>query len=530
MNPDLVCKIQVRTADGKIAQGSGYPITPNRIITAAHVVADAMRVESDASAGDARDITLSFGVTGKPVPGPVYIEWSDAGIDVAVLRCELPTELQPPHKLLTTPPSTPIKWFAQGYTDFGKRMRPGGKDGYEGTLTKFSESEATVALGCDAGLIDSKQWAGGSGSVAFDSATAQTALAVITDYEGGKKLDHLIAVPICYLLNFVAIKDRFCTAIGFGSYEKRENHCNVVMKAVALQLMGLDEDRLVTIAGELAQLAGSGLSSIDLTSKKEILAERTASCLVAHAAAADVVSCLTGLIQAYGPTESEIVASIIKYLLPLNYAPDSIRRLAERIGKDQFGFVEDEVSTRTLAEILMAGYDQQPAKFSGLTDDGDLRGHSAIEYQEGPEEGLGDPQAATLGVLRAARNLLRDLLAMKGTLSWSSNQLRRPRLGESEEDGLRRELNDFAISLRGALKGVNTIAKRTSYCVLRLPEESPEREFRIQVLREVSRQVPQLIFVELAPPNLEREREFEVQAYMKHLSVHLIPTQQGRNS
>src|SRR5262249_61999167 len=103
MKPELVCKIQVQTDEGKTCRGTGYPIARNRIITAAHVVADAK------SEGDARDIKLFFQAREKPINGPVYIEWSgtEKGVDVAVLRCELPSELQPAHKLLTTPPDIP---------------------------------------------------------------------------------------------------------------------------------------------------------------------------------------------------------------------------------------------------------------------------------------------------------------------------------------------------------------------------------------------------------------------------------------
>ncbi len=170
MDPDLVCKIVVRTTSGKRYRGSGYPITPDRIITAAHVVADAAYKGNAALKGAARDITLAFGVEEQPLDTPVYLEWygADVGVDVAVLRCQFPAALQPAHELLTTPPKTPVTWEAQGYTEFGKAKRQGGQDKYNGTLLTFSAKESTVPLGCDQGLITSAQWEGGSGSVAFD--------------------------------------------------------------------------------------------------------------------------------------------------------------------------------------------------------------------------------------------------------------------------------------------------------------------------------------------------------------------------
>ena len=90
MKPELVCKIEVRAEVGEESWGSGYPITPNRIITAAHVVVDAARIEDETLEGGARDITLSFGPTGKTVKTPVYLEWLGEDVDVAVLRCDHP--------------------------------------------------------------------------------------------------------------------------------------------------------------------------------------------------------------------------------------------------------------------------------------------------------------------------------------------------------------------------------------------------------------------------------------------------------
>lgn len=103
MQPDLVRKIAVQTPDGQEWRGSGYPITPNRILTAAHVVADAAYTGDPEDAEATRHTTLAFGSQGTPVDSPVSVVWcgTDAGVDVAVLRCQLPIELQPSHELLT---------------------------------------------------------------------------------------------------------------------------------------------------------------------------------------------------------------------------------------------------------------------------------------------------------------------------------------------------------------------------------------------------------------------------------------------
>jgi hypothetical protein len=120
LKPELVCKIEVQKTDGKTCVGSGYPIARNRIITAAHVIADAIPITDSPKTAATYQITLSFGARAKVVAGPVSIEWNgtDSGVDVAVMGCELPDELQPTHVLLTSPPPIPIEWFAHGYTEF----------------------------------------------------------------------------------------------------------------------------------------------------------------------------------------------------------------------------------------------------------------------------------------------------------------------------------------------------------------------------------------------------------------------------
>jgi len=56
MKPELICEIIVHTQAGKSRRGSGYPITPNRILTAAHVVKDAKPIAGEPSGHQQYDI------------------------------------------------------------------------------------------------------------------------------------------------------------------------------------------------------------------------------------------------------------------------------------------------------------------------------------------------------------------------------------------------------------------------------------------------------------------------------------------
>lgn len=530
MNPDLVCQILVQTTRGERRRGSGYPITPNCIITAAHVVADAAYKEDPTGEGAARHITLTFGVQKTPIDTSVSMVWcgTDVGVDIAVLSCQLPITLQPAHELLTVPPKTPLAWHAQGYTEFGKAKRPGGKDAYDGMLPKFSAAEPTVALGCTEGLVTAQQWAGGSGSVVFDTSTSPTALAVITTYQSGKTRDQLIAVPFCYLLNSQATRDGFRRAIRFQTYERRKAHRDAVMDAVASQLHALEEHTLKRVAQEIDELSESGTSGINLDLDKPALAKETAVYIVSHKDVTDVIGCLDSLVEDLGHVVAEPIAVIIDHLLPLNYAPGVIHRLHEQLAADQLGLIESAVATRTLAEIIMAGYDQQPAKFVACTDGNtDVRGETALDYPDGPEEGPGQAGAESISVLREVRNLLYDLLDRRDTLlgGTSRTQPRTTASARSEAE-LQVEIQDYATRLRGALRFVSKRHRgRTVYCLLKLPSENnPQRDFRKRVLGEVRTHVPQLLFVELMERATE-DREFEVGEYYR---ARVIRTQHMR--
>jgi hypothetical protein len=202
--------------------------------------------------------------------------------------------------------------------------------------------------------------------------------------------------------------------------------------------------------------------------------------------------------------------------------------LQDQLAAKQLGLVENEVATRTLAEIIMAGYDQQPTKFALYTDRNlDVRGQSALDYYDGPEAGP--------SMLPAVCNFLCDLVALLDTL-WGMpyRQQSRDTASAQSDAELRRMIDGYVIRLRGALTGASKIYRgRTVYCILKLPPEGTlERDFCKQVIAEGRKRVidkapdleRQLLFVELLQTPTDA-REFEVEAYVK---ARVIRTQYGR--
>ncbi len=175
-------------------------------------------------------------------------------------------------------------------------------------------------------------------------------------------------------LRFIAPYDENEEQAAEAYIHRQEKHAHEVVMHVASQLQRLGKAFLRTIAERMVQLAGESPLAGNLPDNVEALAVLTAARMVSHREVTEVVGFLVSLMQDVDQEQADKIASIVSHLLPLNYAPGAARQLSERMTKEQFGLLEDEVSTRTLAEIIMAGYDQKPAKFAGFTADNDLHG------------------------------------------------------------------------------------------------------------------------------------------------------------
>lgn len=293
-----------------------------------------------------------------------------------------------------------------------------------------------------------------------------------------------------------------------------------IIAHIVRQLQQLDPEKLYRVADKVAALTGEKASAVD----SEVLAVATAVCMVDHPDVTAIIGGLVSVMADLDQAQKTKISNIVTYLLPFKYAPGVIHELTEQVKKGHLGLVEDTVSTRTLAEVIMAGYDGTPVKYARLSDKGELLGKTAIDYQEEPEGGPGDPQSPKIAVLRAARDLLLDLVALKDATFNASAQAQRPEANGNDEAIVLHDLETYATQLRGAFKGLRTIhGGRTIYCVLQLPKGKYQREFRKEVLREVAGRVPQLLFVELAPNPAGLEREAEVQEYIKHVQMQAIP-------
>lgn len=366
-----------------------------------------------------------------------------------------------------------MDWCARGYTEYGKVARPGGKDAYYGKLIQFGEDEPFVALGCQDGLISSQKWAGGSGSVAFlDAPMLHKALAVITDYQGGKKQDQLLAVPLSYLLNSEATREGFRKAIEFEAYQQRESYRDQCVESITELLQKLTDEFKEDIAEEIIQDHAQG-DDIDIhPGDRQRVAKEIAVYIVNHLEVMDAVGYLSHLTERAKGHDAGAIREIVDHLLSLNYAPSVVRRLLAQVAHNQFGFVENEVATRTAAEIIMAGYDRKPAKFVMLSDERrSIQGSPALNAHPAPEQGvseLGSEVALLLAVRSEIFGLLSETDRVFGRSARAGQQ---PGTDTIDMDALKQEIQNYAGQLRAALNAFRRgrLRGRRMYCVLTLP-------------------------------------------------------------
>jgi len=283
----------------------------------------------------------------------------------------------------------------------------------------------------------------------------------------------------------------------------RQEYRAQVIDAITAKLQALGDSSLIErIAKKMEQLVADEAPAIKRNSTPDILARHIATCMVEHAPVTDVVPALINLMHDLSLERANQLADIIDEVLPLNYAPDVLQRLHTQITKERFGFVEATVTIPTLAEIIMAGYDQVSPWFDVMLDrNGRLRGPVALDYLQGPEGGPGGANGETAHLL-AVSDFLWDLLAL---LHIAPERASHPQDDAALQAALQTEIANYATNLQGALEGHKASHKeRTVYCVLKLPEASPERDFRKRVLRTISEKlIPEkegkvaLVFVEL---------------------------------
>ena len=203
MKPDHLAAIWVVVDNDHEEFLTGYPIAPNRILTAAHPLKNGYK-----------EILVWFSKLMKE-PVKAIVVWngrekSQDGLDAMVLALELesdfPNSINESLQFLEEPPKQPVKWFSNCYPKFA---RDGGspKDGYLDARGEFNPppSGVTFTLECDEKNPDPTEWGGASGAPIFVEATLAGIISNITLKVGKgraktKRFERLNGVPVWELI------------------------------------------------------------------------------------------------------------------------------------------------------------------------------------------------------------------------------------------------------------------------------------------------------------------------------------------
>lgn len=346
---DLLIEVHV-TAGKRSAHLTGYPIAPDRIVTARHgLLLD--------EAGSERTIEVRW-----PAPAAQARDWRPATLekdfpdfDVAVLSCPFPATLPRPLPLLREQPlQAGLRWSGDGFAAAADRERPPddpgppltGRHPFGGTLYPGGTGEARCQVGVDHPCDDSRYYAGASGMPVI--VEHRIAGVVIERDLKAKTLLHAISIPA-----LLADED-FKKAIGYD------------------QGLARRADAVRTIAG---QLAGSRLKGI-CERLHEQLVEQGVDC--PSAAPATVAEALlridlrlvweafyAALQQAgtAGPLWRHGIAEIVGELLPVSYDPGAVTGIDRCQDEADAWCIELPAGCTTAGEIIMAGLRARPARF-----------------------------------------------------------------------------------------------------------------------------------------------------------------------
>lgn len=397
MNPDGLVQIFIDTGDpnGNGVIATGYPIAPDRVMTAYHTLHD----------NAPKSIALRWyhqngtaGAWQPPLPfTDDILAWWDQDLDVALITCNLPLSGIPFAPLSPHPAKPHRLWNSEGFPDAGKRDDERHAVGMQGKTyaDPHGDQQNWFELGVDHPPQDADQWKGASGAPVFSEGKI---IGIIRSYQqpfGGNRFK---ATPMWRLLR----DPDFCRALG-------QNEGKLAWKAWALdQLVGIlkpSETHCQTLAHvlELECSQPYGVAEFLLEDDPEGF-ERLSHAFIdlAEQASQDFLACLK---------------SILAIVFPTRLPPEVIASMRRQNQDVTCVSVEIPVVTKEAAEAAMVGFEQRPMEIvtdSNHPNNVRMKAALSIEiFKDGIEVGI---DADEKRFLDAVTQHLIDLTAVKARL------------------------------------------------------------------------------------------------------------------
>ena len=232
MDKNLIVQLIVDTGGDEVGCGTAYPVAPNRLITAAHVVDNASPEQVEASWYHQKEGDRGW------VPC-VNIVWDGRpNFDVMILQIEFPESVRDRFgNLINKEPQDDVRWNSEAFPLVGQR-----DDKWEALPMKgatYSMGDQSDHFHLNVDDPPEPGWDGASGSPVFvDGGIMGVIVVCPDDFKNGR----LEAVPLCRLL----ADEDFKAAIGRTEDENRKK-----LVDAAVHELASSHDALVALAGRL---------------------------------------------------------------------------------------------------------------------------------------------------------------------------------------------------------------------------------------------------------------------------------------
>lgn len=467
MDKNLLVQVFVTNGDGHGRCGTAYPVAPNRLITAAHVIEDALPKQIELSWYHLNDEERGWRRCTK-------VLWDGRpNLDVAILEAEFPESVIGLHGVLAYhEPKTDERWESEGFPIVGIRDDDWTAVPLKGAMFALGNQSRHLQLEADAPTNLPHGWRGASGSPVI-SGNGVVGVIVFCPHDFAN--ERLEAVPAFRLLN----NEDFTAALGLSEDDQRR-----LLKQKA-------SSHLVSCAEALAAL--SDRIDVPQLPDQKTWSDNTIERLLEICALPTIITTLVVVMNYLDKQENREAAKNIErlayYVVPaaLSQAHVTQMKVITDAESPQYGF---QAKTRTLVELAIARINGREAMFREIASQTDAPS-GRFCLRNPPEEGMDEHQE------RFVNNFVSELGRIVGS----------DLVGDTQDD--------MVEAINAELESQFEIEGWQYYYVFDYPRNIGERKQRQKLAEELDKMFPKIAFVVLDRAESTREELNVVQRMMR---------------
>jgi hypothetical protein len=485
-----VARIFVPTSGDRGNNGTAYPIAPNRVITAAHVLKD----ERDGKTiwhDRAEVLWNQHEATANLDWQPATVKWNghNEGFDIAVLETMIPPQFNRYAEASWTSPPIGREFHLRGFAAVGKRGDDREAVSFLGKSLAHLPIDEEIPIGVFFAPEIEAGWQGASGSpVIIDNKL----FAVIVNCPFGIASSQVRAISIHKLIRNLG----FLKETGLSAEQIAEDRCRVAKSEIAAIL----KEQNVYTGGLIHRLKERGYAdeTLDTTTEQERV-ETVAAIILAPDLRTKVV------LEVLGPTRSSLTHSaaaailrIIRLVLPIKAAATPSLQLRVEAGD----ILSLDAVSQTMAELALARLEGRKASFAARDESDNLRGGTrGLSRKEffAPEAG----QETTPHEMGNAT--IRHLVSKVSVADPETWQIRP--LIQHEARNLR-DWDALTEILKKRLRKFRNQGGSVYFAYTKLEDQEVGGKLDA-IAKEVKRQIPEFVFVRLSGDDKTYVAEYE---------------------